>query len=120
MNYARLSDNYSVAPQIQAADVEFFAGEGFTTLICNRPDGEDTGQPPSAAIRDACEQHGIEFHMIPMQGRMLSPETVSQFLDVMSNASGPVARARQYSGKSRHRPRRRPDSTSKSSGARPQ
>jgi sulfide:quinone oxidoreductase len=90
MNYARLSDNYSVAPQIQAADVEFFAGEGFTTLICNRPDGEDTGQPPSAAIRDACEQHGIEFHMIPMRGRMLSPETVSQFLDVMSNASGPV------------------------------
>jgi len=90
MNYARLADNYSVAPQIQPGNVEFFAREGFTTLICNRPDGEDAGQPPSAAIREACEQHGIEFHMIPVQGRMLSPETVSQFLDVMSNASGPV------------------------------
>lgn len=90
MNYARLSDNYSVATQIQPADVEFFAREGFTTLICNRPDGEDAGQPPSAEIRAACEQHGIEFHMLPMQGRMLSPETVSQFLDVMSNAPGPV------------------------------
>jgi sulfide:quinone oxidoreductase len=90
MNYARLSDNYSVAPQVQPADVEFFAREGFTTLICNRPDGEDAGQPSSATIRDACEQHGIEFHMIPMQGRMLSPETVEQFLDVMNSTSGPV------------------------------
>jgi len=90
MNYARLSDNYSVATQIRAEDVEFFAAEGFSAIICNRPDGEDAGQPPSAAIREACEQHGIEFHMIPMQGRMLSPETVSQFLEVMSKASGPV------------------------------
>jgi len=90
MNYARLSDNYSVAPQIQPDDVEFFAREGFTALICNRPDGEDAGQPPSAAIRDACEQQGIEFHMIPMQGRMIAPETVSQFLAVMESAAGPV------------------------------
>ena len=90
MNYARLSDNYSVATQIRTEDVEFFAAEGFTTIICNRPDGEDAGQPPSAAIREACERNGIAFHIIPMQGRMLGPETVSQFLDVMSNASGPV------------------------------
>ena len=90
MNYARMSDNYSVAPQILPEDVEFFANEGFTTLICNRPDGEDAGQPPSAAIREACEQHGIAFHMIPMVGRGLDTETVGQFLTVMRNAPGPV------------------------------
>jgi len=90
MNYARLSDNYSVAPQIQPDDVEFFAREGFTALICNRPDGEDVGQPTSAAIRVACEQHGVGFHMLPMQGRMVPPETVRQFLTVMNDASGPV------------------------------
>jgi len=90
MNYARLSDNYSVATQIRAEDVEFFAAEGFTTIICNRPDGEDAGQPPSATIREACEQHGIAFHMIPMQGRGLDTETVGQFLSVMRDATGPV------------------------------
>ena len=90
MNYARLSDNYSVATQIQPEDVGFFASEGFTTIICNRPDGEDAGQPPSATIREACEQHGIAFYMIPMQGRELDTETVGQFLTVMGNASGPV------------------------------
>ena len=90
MNYARLSESYSVAPQIRPEDVGNFAREGYTVLICNRPDGEDAGQPPSADIRAACEQHGIEFHMLPMQGRNVPPETVRRFLDVMNNASGPV------------------------------
>jgi len=90
MNYARLSDKYSVATQIQPEDVEHFAAEGFTTIICNRPDGEDAGQPTSDAIRDACKQRGIAFHMIPMQGRGLDTDTVGQFLTVMRNAPGPV------------------------------
>jgi len=90
MNYAKLTDNYSVATQIDPEDVAFFAGQGFTTIICNRPDGEDPGQPTSASIRAACERHGIDFHMIPMQGRLVSPETVQEFRTVLDNAHGPV------------------------------
>ena len=37
-----------------------------------------------------CEQRGIAFHMIPMQGSAVSPETLQQFLDVIRNADGPV------------------------------
>lgn len=90
MNFARLSDRYSVAPQIQPADVEFFAAQGFTIVICNRPDGEATDQPTAESIRAACENQGIEFHMIPMSGRDVDPDTVEQFLAVMRGASGPV------------------------------
>lgn len=90
MRFAKLADNYSVATQIDPDDVEYFAGEGFTTIVCNRPDGEEPGQPTSDSIREACERHGIDFHMIPMQGRMVDPDKVQQFLDVMKNAKGPV------------------------------
>jgi sulfide:quinone oxidoreductase len=90
MNFARLSDRYSVAPQIQPADIVFFAEQGFTTVICNRPDGEDAGQPSAESIRMACEQHGIEFHLIPMSGRRVGEDTVDQFLDVMKSTEGPV------------------------------
>lgn len=90
MRFAKLSDNYSVATQINPADVEYFANEGFTAIVCNRPDGEDPGQPTSASIREACERHGLDFYMIPMQGRYVNPDTVQQFLDVMRNAQGPV------------------------------
>ena len=90
MRFAKLSDNYSVATQIGPADVEYFANEGYTTIVCNRPDGEDPGQPTSASIREACERHDIDFHMIPVQGSAIAPETVQRFLDVLHNAKGPV------------------------------
>ena len=90
MRFTKLSDNYAVAMQIDPDDVEYFAREGFKAIVCNRPDGEDPGQPGSDSIRKACEQHGIEFHMLPMQGSFVNPDTVQQFLDVMQNATGPV------------------------------
>ena len=90
MRFAKISDSYSVATQIDPADVEYFAREGFTAIVCNRPDGEDPGQPTSDSIRKACEQHGIDFHMIPVQGHGVAPATVQQFLDVMKKADGPV------------------------------
>ena len=90
MRFTKLSDSYSVAAQIDPADVGHLAREGFTAIVCNRPDDEDPGQPTSDSIREACEQHGIDFHMIPVQGQMIAPDTVQQFLDVMKNADGPV------------------------------
>ena len=90
MNFARLSDRYSVAAQIEPADIEIIAGQGFTIVICNRPDGEDPGQPSAESIREACDEQGIEFHMIPMSGRWVGEDTVDRFLEVMKNADGPV------------------------------
>ena len=45
MQFAKLSDSYSVATQIDPADVELFAREGCAAIVCNRPAGEDPGQP---------------------------------------------------------------------------
>ncbi len=90
MRFVKLSDNYAVAMQIDPDDVEFFAREGFKAIVCNRPDGEDPGQPSSDSIRKACEQNDIEFYMLPVQGSFVNPDTVQQFLDVLQNAKGPV------------------------------
>ena len=90
MNFARLSERYSVAPQIEPADIEFFAEHGFTVVICNRPDGEDPGQPTAESIRAACEETGIAFHMIPMSGRWVGEDTVDRFIEVVQQADGPV------------------------------
>jgi sulfide:quinone oxidoreductase len=90
MRIIELSDNYSVTMQIDPDDVADFAEQGFTAIVCNRPDGEEYGQPASAAVREACERHGIAFHMIPMQGSAVDPETLRRFVDVIRNADGPV------------------------------
>ena len=90
MRIIELSDNYSVTMQIDPDDVDDLAEQGFTAIVCNRPDGEDQGQPTSASVREACDRLGISFHMLPMQGSAVSPETLQQFVDVIRNADGPV------------------------------
>ena len=90
MKFAKLSDDYSVATQIDPPDVGFFAEQGYTTIVCNRPDGEDPGQPLSADVEAECSRHNIDFHMIPMQGRFVSPATVELTRSVIENTRGPV------------------------------
>ena len=90
MRFAKLSDDYSVATQIDPSDVSFFAEQGYTTIVCNRPDGEDPGQPLSADIEAECARHDIDFHMIPMQGRFVPPDTVELTRSVIDGARGPI------------------------------
>ncbi len=49
MNSKRLSPDFAMAPQISPADMLAIAEQGFRAIICNRPDGEDTGQPRAFA-----------------------------------------------------------------------
>ena len=90
MKFAQLSDDYSVATQISPADVAFFAEQGYATIICNRPDREDPGQPLSADIEAECARLGMEFHLIPMQGRFVNPDTVERMRAVLEESPGPV------------------------------
>ena len=46
--FKHVTDDLSVSPQISLADVAEAARLGFTTLIKNRPDGEEPGQLTSA------------------------------------------------------------------------
>ena len=90
MNIYRLSERCAVAAQIQPGDVEAFSAQGFNTIICNRPDGEDAGQPTVEEIRKACEEHGVAFHHIPVYHAGLSMDTVEQFRVAFEASEGPV------------------------------
>lgn len=50
MNIRYLGKDYAVAAQLAPADVARLKGQGFATLVCNRPDGEASDQPSFAAI----------------------------------------------------------------------
>ncbi len=45
MTPRELDENMSVTPQIQVSDIETIAKLGFKTIIANRPDQEEFGQP---------------------------------------------------------------------------
>jgi uncharacterized protein (TIGR01244 family) len=65
-----LSSTVSVAPQITLDDVHTAADQGFVSIICNRPDGEEPGQIALSAIIAACDSAGLGFYHIPVAGGM--------------------------------------------------
>lgn len=68
MELKQLSEHFFVSPQITAADVDVLKADGFDAVMCNRPDGEDAGQPSSSDIEALCRAQGIDFLWVPMNG----------------------------------------------------
>ena len=57
-----------VASQIAPADLPGLAAAGVRTIVCNRPDGEERGQPAAADVAAAAAAAGIAFVDAPFTG----------------------------------------------------
>jgi uncharacterized protein (TIGR01244 family) len=68
-DFRKVTDSFSVSPQISVGDVARAKAQGFTRIINNRPDGESPDQPPAAEIAAEAEAHGLDYHHIPVVGR---------------------------------------------------
>jgi uncharacterized protein (TIGR01244 family) len=90
MTVYRLSETCAVSSQIQPADVAAIAAEGFTTIICNRPDGEDFGQPAASDVASECDAQDITFKMIPIDRSGISMEMVEEFRNAVAASEGMV------------------------------
>lgn len=86
----KLSERCSVASQVQPSDVARIAAEGYTTIVCNRPDGEDFGQPTAAAVAAQCETEGVAFHLLPISREGISPAMAEAFHGIVAASDGPV------------------------------
>ena len=88
-DFRHVTDDFTTAPQISLADVAEAARQGFKTLISNRPDGEEPGQPTAAEIAAAAQAAGLAFHHIPVRGGP-TPEQVEATQGVLQDADLPV------------------------------
>lgn len=90
LDLRRIDDRISVAPQIAPADVAAIKAAGFTTVINNRPDGEEPGQPTGDAIAGACADGGLAYHAIPVTHAGFTHDQVTQTIELLGAADGPV------------------------------
>lgn len=90
MNLNTLSDTFSATAQLHPQDVALAKAQGFSTIICNRPDGEEYGQPTSEMIRAACADSEIAFHYVPMSPAGPGPNTLGDFKAAVDGAKGRV------------------------------
>jgi sulfide:quinone oxidoreductase len=79
-----------VASQLTAGDVIAARAAGFSTIISNRPDGEEPGQPMAAELAATAEQQGIRFVHIPVSGGRFPAEAVRAMGEALATSAGPV------------------------------
>ncbi|WP_304171824.1 TIGR01244 family sulfur transferase [Phenylobacterium aquaticum] len=87
--FRRVTDQLSVSPQIAIADLALVAAQGFKTVINNRPDGEEPGQPSSAEMEAAAKAAGLAYAHIPVRGGP-TPDQVEVERLLLEETPGPV------------------------------
>ena len=90
MKLAHVSDTFAVSAQLEPCDMRGLANAGFSTVICNRPDGEEPSQPAVASMREAAEAVGLAFHHIPVSGGEFPEVAIEAFAKAREETDGKV------------------------------
>ncbi|MDX8499734.1 TIGR01244 family sulfur transferase [Mesorhizobium sp. VK4C] len=90
MEYRQISDDYSVSGQIQPEDIAAIKDAGFRSVICNRPDNEQPGQPSADSVKAAAEAAGLAFRYIPVISGQITMDNVEDQAEALDELEGPV------------------------------
>ena len=80
----------TISGQITPADVTILAKEGVKSIVNNRPDNEEEGQPTSNEIAAACQAHNIRYQQIAFSGGMMDMSHVQSFADFFNDSERPL------------------------------
>ena len=90
MDITKVTATFAVAPQVLETDMPVIKAQGITTIINNRPDGED-GHPSShSQLQSAAEALGLKYYFIPFVGMNFPPQTLAQMAAALEHSSGKV------------------------------
>jgi uncharacterized protein (TIGR01244 family) len=80
----------AVAPQPILSDFQELRRLGFTTIVNNRPDGEDPKQLGSAAEEQAARAAGLGYVHIPVTSTGMTKDDARLLKETIEQAPGPV------------------------------
>ena len=89
MTFKKITDDFSVAPQISVAEVAIAAEDGFKTVICNRP-ADEPGQPDTTEMMEAVASEGMEYIYQPVVSGNLSYADVAEFTELLKKSDKPI------------------------------
>ena len=90
MDIRQINDEYSVAGQITVEDLDQIKAMGFKSLVCNRPDEEEPGQPSFSEIAARAAELGLEMKHVPV-GRMgVDADAVTGMVDALDELPRPM------------------------------
>lgn len=90
MDVRKITDTYSVSPQIEVSDLAKIAEAGFTTVICNRPDEENPASLQAAVMAAAAKDLGLDFQVLPLTHQTMTPDNISRQKMLIEGSEGPT------------------------------
>lgn len=90
MNFVSVSPEFAASAQISAEDVAEIAALGYRAILCNRPDGEDPGQPAFAQIAAAAHAQGLTARHVPVISGRITPEDITDFRAALAHLPQPI------------------------------
>ncbi|MEE9428899.1 MAG: TIGR01244 family sulfur transferase [Paracoccaceae bacterium] len=66
MNIQQISEDFSITSQVHPEHMKALAENGIRAIICNRPDGEEFGQPSFDIVQTAAKAAGIQMRYVPI------------------------------------------------------
>jgi uncharacterized protein (TIGR01244 family) len=85
-----VTEKLAVAPQPMLSDFQELRRLGFTTVVNNRPDGEDPSQLGSVAEEEAARAAGLAYVHIPVTSTGMSEDDARLLKETIEQAPGPV------------------------------
>lgn len=90
MSAIEISKKLSVAAQPSLAEIQSFRDQGFLTLINNRPEREEPGQPGNQAEQQEAKHCGLSYAFIPVTADTITEADVRAVQRVIDESDGPV------------------------------
>jgi sulfide:quinone oxidoreductase len=90
MDIRKLDDTISVSPQIRLEDTPELARLGFRSIISDRPDGEEDGQPSAESVRMTAQSAGLAFRHIPVVVSNITDRDATSFAEAMKDLPKPI------------------------------
>ena len=86
----KLSNKIWVTGQIMVSNIANIKAQGFNTIINNRFDGENEGQPSAESIRTIAEQAGLKYVYLPIEPGKPTEDAILGFSQAINDCSGAV------------------------------
>jgi uncharacterized protein (TIGR01244 family) len=91
MEFKTIDQRFSTASQLNEADLEDAASQGFKLVINFRPDGEGgEAQPRNATLAAKAEALGLTYAYIPVIPNQIQPSQVDELRTLLSKHAGPT------------------------------
>jgi len=91
MDIKEIMPGFSVTSQVLVEDLVEVAALGFKSLVNNRPDDEEEGQPKSAELSAEAERLNLHYLHVPVNGMALPADHDAQaFAEALDSLPKPV------------------------------